>query len=459
MQPGFDIPLPEEGTGSGFGLRQEADENVSTTGRLELCGLLMQPLAAIAGPAYNGDADSKREMMDAPRRILYICHDGDLYGSQQSLSLMVAHLPTDRYRAFVSIARPGPLNERLNALPNVTVLSHRRLQWVKHDRRSSLKRLGDILTLLVGLPFKAMALAKTIREHEIDLVHTNASVSLEGALAARLAGVPHVWHIRELFMEENPKLHMVLGRAFSRWTIDRLSDRVLCISEAVARQFTPYREKTPEKYVTIYNALAPSDPPDTSSPHRLSWPEKHAFRLGYIGRLSSGKRFSDLLEAVALLREKGLEIELCVAGNFVDRDYEEQIQATLQSCHLSAIVHLLGYLDDTRPLLDTLDLLVLPSLNEPFGRVLIEAMLAGVPCLAANSGGVPEIITDGETGWLYPPKDTRALADQIAALMDDPARVDAVRQNAGRQAGERFTIEKQIRTLEACYQSTLERRR
>ncbi|WP_373533159.1 glycosyltransferase family 4 protein [Vampirovibrio sp.] len=403
-------------------------------------------------------------------RILFICHDGDLYGSQRSLSLIVAHLPPEHYQCFVSMARSGPLQAVLESYPNVQVLRHQRLQWVKHDPRNWLQKIGDVISLVASAFPRTWLLFNTIRREKINLVHTNVTVSLEGALAAALAGVPHVWHIRELFMEKNPKFHMVLGRALSRRIIDRFSDQVICISHAVRDQFGPCVEEDPDKYRLIYNAMTFQNLPSlllwndhqrammkSLSLASLRVAEQDVFRLGYIGRLSAGKGLHELLAALAILRQRGYALQLLVAGSFVDAPYEERIQAMVQHEGLADAVVFLGYQSDLTPMYEVLDLLVVPSVNEPFGRVVIEAMANGVPCIGANAGGIPEIIEHEETGWLYPPGDVWALADMIEPLTSTFWKLETIRQNARRMVCERFNIETQIRMLQECYQSAMNR--
>jgi glycosyltransferase involved in cell wall biosynthesis len=399
-------------------------------------------------------------------RILFICHDGDLYGSQQSLNLVVRHLSSEKYQCFVSIARPGPLQALLENDPNTVVLRHRRLQWVKHDPRSGLQKIGDCLTLFFAAPFRVWYLFNTLRREKINVVHTNSTVSLEGAIAAALAGIPHVWHIRELFMEPSPKFHMVLGRRLSRWIIDRFSDTVICISEAVRQQFGFYLHEDPDKYQLIYNALELEDVPYLLSRNdadkiamrafslkMLDLPNTDVFRVGYIGRLSEGKGFHELLQALLFLRARDIYVELIVAGHFVDEAYRKRIEETLQREALIHAVHFLGYREDLEPVYQVIDVLAVPSINEPFGRVVIEAMLKGVPCVAARAGGIPEIIDQGMTGLLYPPGEPDVLAAMIEELMIAPWKRDAIRENARRMVYERFNIETQVGMLERCYQS------
>lgn len=389
--------------------------------------------------------------MNKVHKILFICHDAALYGSQRSLELILKHLPSERYRCFVSVARPGPLEERLAHIPNVTVLKHKRLQWVKHDRRNALQKIGDIVTLFVNSFSRAKAIQTLIREHHIDLVHTNSTVSLEGALGSALAGVPHVWHIRELFMVPSPKFHLLLGCKLSRLIICSLGHRVICISKAVQKQFEPYQEVTPSQFPLIYNALESG----AISIEPILKPVRNCFQIGYLGRISEGKGLHELLDAMAILLQENLRIELHVAGAFVDNAYEKRISQQVLQLNLTDHVRFLGYQDDASAFLQPLDVLAVPSANEPFGRVIIEAMANRVPCIAAESGGAPELIEQGETGLLYPPGQAKVLALGLKTLYESPELAEKIKEKAGRMILKRFTINSQIRMLEECYQSLL----
>ena len=389
------------------------------------------------------------------KRILYICHDAQYYGAQQSLRLILKHLPQHGVECHVSVARSGPLEEELSKEPGIVLHRHHRVQWVKHDRRGLFSRFFmDPLHLLAQSVWRPWQLVRLIKKNGIDLVHTNSAVSLEGAIAARLAGVPHVWHIREIFMMDSPKFQPVLGRKLMRNLIDALSDRVICISGAVQQQFGIKLAQNPKRYPVIYNAVEPIK----MLPPRVDAPSHTPFRIGYVGRLSAGKRFHDLVEAMRILKTKKIEPELVVAGTFVDQPYERRIQDMLTQYRLDRQVTMRGYVSDPAELYGELDLLVVPSLNEPFGRVLIEAMQYGVPCVASDSGGVPEIITHGETGLLYPPGDTPVLAGLLEKIILHPEQMIAIRRSARHMVDTRFNSEDQIRRLLQCYADLLDER-
>lgn len=389
------------------------------------------------------------------RRVLYICHDGDLFGSQHSLAQIIEQLPAD-YEPFVSLARSGPLEERLKG--KATLLRHERAQWMKHDHRSVVRWLGDLLSLGVSVVPRVRHLVQLIKENRIDVVHTNSVVSLEGALAAKVAEVPHVWHIRELFALPNPKLNPLLGRGLTARVIASLSSKVVCISKAVQQPFIKkYSDKTTVIYnaVPVVNKLQVNKLQSTVLTGATDYPllDKGPKALGYVGRLSPNKRIMDVIEALVILREKGEAVPtLHVFGKFVDRVFERQIMAAIQQHHLESTVVWHGFETDVDQIYNTFDVFILPSLHEPFGRVLIEAMAAGKLCLGAKSGGIPEIIEPERTGFLYPPCDTQALATLIERVTHlDEKTVDTLLKYAKEDVMARFSMPTQMKALCAVY--------
>lgn len=385
-------------------------------------------------------------------RILYIVHDGNIYGSQKSLLLLLKALleKNEDYTLFVSLARDGALESELATL-GITTFRHKRLQWFKHDKRTALQRIFDALGVMMNAPARVFKIYSYIKKHRIDLVHTNSVVSLEGSLAAKLAGIPHVWHIRELFMEDSPKLIPIFGKRFSRTLIESCSNFRICISKAVQSQFLSPIEQNP----LIYNVLSPEQILLPGESEKNAFNPQRPLRIGYAGRLSEGKGFHDILDSLLIFRERypnQPQPVVSVVGNFVDTAYQQRIESFVKSNGLACQVSFLGYQDEMRPWYREIDVLVVPSKNEPFGRVIIETMAMGIPCIGADSGGIPEIITHDETGWLYPTGSPAALADTLQLIYQSPGLLEKISQKAGRMVMERFTIEQQRREIESLYQ-------
>jgi glycosyltransferase involved in cell wall biosynthesis len=148
-------------------------------------------------------------------------------------------------------------------------------------------------------------------------------------------------------------------------------------------------------------------------------------RLFACGRLNVVKGHQDLLVAVRLLLDQGVDLQLEIAGEDDDGGggYHRVLQARLEELGLTGKARLLGAIssDEIRKKLQNAHIFVLASWHEPLGVAYMEAMSCGVPVIGTNAGGVPELITHGETGMMVPPKSPEALADAILSLAQNPA--------------------------------------
>ena len=176
--------------------------------------------------------------------------------------------------------------------------------------------------------------------------------------------------------------------------------------------------------------------------------------VGSVGCLAPRKDYGTLLEALALLRERGLEPQLVLVGDGIERARLEEQARTLG---IAGRVRFLGERPDVERLLPLMDVFVLSSREEGIPNALLEAMAAGRPAVATAVGGTPEVLEDGRTGWLVPPRDPRALADALAEALE--ARDEAARRGAAarRETIEHRSIDAMVRHHEAFYAAALGR--
>ncbi len=361
-------------------------------------------------------------------------------------------MPRDQYEIFVSFAREGPLVDVFKAMPDVHVLFHQRIQGAKHEKFNMVKRLGNLAAVFLNTG-RVLPLVEIIQKHHIDLVHTNSLVSLEGAFAAKLAGVPHIWHIRELFQEDTPRFHLILGKSFTRTLVNHLSSRVLCVSDYVCQQFEPYRSHCPEKYTVVHNAIYCSSVPPVQPR-----PQREALQLVYAGRVSDGKRFQDIINAFCLLKERWgekLPYKLRVYGNFISPDFEKEILKKVDAHRLHSDISFEGYRQNLSKCLQDADLLLMPSSCEAFGRILLEAMVYGVPVVTARSGGPLEVVDEGVTGFFHQPESHESLADCLDAIYVNRQQLEPMRQYCQEKVRKHFDLNTQIQSIDMIYQDTL----
>jgi glycosyltransferase involved in cell wall biosynthesis len=193
-----------------------------------------------------------------------------------------------------------------------------------------------------------------------------------------------------------------------------------------------------------------------------------AIVVGTVGRLVPVKGHHYLLEAIARLGARRPALHLLLVG---DGPLRDDLTARATSAGLrvrnagdagvpsgpeGATVHMLGLRRDVARLLAAMDLFVLPSLNEGMGRVLVEAMAMELPCIASKVSGVPDVVDDGRTGVLVPPRDPAALVREIGTLIEDPQRARVMGRRGRRKVVPEFSVERMITKLEAVYRELLE---
>jgi glycosyltransferase involved in cell wall biosynthesis len=185
--------------------------------------------------------------------------------------------------------------------------------------------------------------------------------------------------------------------------------------------------------------------------------------VAVFSRLNRLKGIEYFLEAAALLAKSFEEVRFLIVGDSISDAYRVELEQFAAGLGLAERVVFTGFRSDVPELLSEVCVSVLPSLSEGLSNVVLEAMAAGVPIVATSVGGTPEMVEDGVTGLLVPPRDAAALAQAIGSLLGDPARGRSIGQAARRRVAERFSLEATVRETEQLYERLLravpERRR
>jgi glycosyltransferase involved in cell wall biosynthesis len=276
------------------------------------------------------------------------------------------------------------------------------------------------------------------------------------ALAAKLAGVPHVWHVRDSFLEFRS-----LWRFYRKY-ITGLSDRVVTVSGAIAEQFAA----APNVRI-IHNGLAPDEyavaDPDLGGQFRKTHGiDANAVIVGCVGRIKFIRKGQEILvQAAALLKERGIEAKYLIVGSAAvgNEEHLTNLKEMIVKLNLTNDVILAGELSEVRPAYAAMDIFVLPSAQpEPFGGVVLEAMGMALPIVATAIGGTIDQVKDRETGFLVPPRDPAALAEKLALFIKDPA----LRRKYGMAGRDRlrecFSLERLLNQLTALYEEVLSER-
>jgi glycosyltransferase involved in cell wall biosynthesis len=289
----------------------------------------------------------------------------------------------------------------------------------------------------------AIALRALIRRRRVALVHSNTSVVLSGAAAAAAAGVPHVWHVREIYSG--------FPRAWPAFRRALLTARALpCVSHAAAAQFGPDRRVS---VIPDGLAIDPSRPARGPAREALGI-DPEAPAIAVVGRISDWKGQDLLVRALASPRLRQRGVLGLVAGDpwpSAERR-RDAVVALARELGVAERLLLLGFRDDVANVYGAADLVAIPSTApDPLPGAAIEAAASGCAVLAAAHGGLPEIVRDGETGRLFAPGDAGAFAAAAAELLDDPERCAALGAAAARDVRERFAPERLAPAVQALY--------
>jgi glycosyltransferase involved in cell wall biosynthesis len=271
--------------------------------------------------------------------------------------------------------------------------------------------------------------------------------SLMGRILGRLAGVPIVVTARH-----SVQFGSIWREYLHRWT-GRLDDRTILICDFMRQQ-----EIGPAaRYVTIYNGIPPIHFPVRTGARQALQTELKlpptAVLVLTTGRLHPVKGHAEAIPALAQVVAQRPDVHFVWAGEGEERPLLEQ---RLARYNLTGRVHLLGNRDDVPALLTASDLFLLPSHSEGLSVAVLEAMAAGLPVVATAVGGTPELVIDGESGLLVPPRDPAALAEAILALLNDPGLAQRLGENGRYRATTQFTIQQMVQQTESLYEQLLD---
>src|SRR4029077_884427 len=176
------------------------------------------------------------------------------------------------------------------------------------------------------------------------------------------------------------------------------------------------------------------------------------FVVGWFGRMTAVKRTDDLLTMLAGLRERGIDALLLLVG---DGDDRERLEQRAHDLGLARSCLFLGYQDDVAPWYAICDAVVLTSASEGTPVTVIEALAAGRAVVATRVGGVPDVVDEGETGFLVRPRDTHALADRLESVARAPSRRAEMGRLARERVLERYAVERLVDDVDGLYRELL----
>jgi glycosyltransferase involved in cell wall biosynthesis len=322
----------------------------------------------------------------------------------------------------------------------------RLLPWLRHpiDPLSDATAVFRLASMLSG----------------VDLLHTHSSkAGIVGRLAARATGVPavvhtvHGWSFNETQPRGTRRAFIEIERAAARFT-----DRIVCVSESDRRLGIALGIGDASQYRLVRSGIDPSayrTGPGTRERMReaLGFSPDHVV-VGGIANFKPQKGPLDFIEAARRAHEASRHLRFFFAG---DGELRGEVERAVTSAGLDGVVRLLGWRSDVAELLSASDLFLLTSLFEGLPRVVLQAMAAGLPVVATDTGGTAEVVRDGITGRLVPPGAPEAAARAVVALAESASLRARMGAAGCRELGAEFDIRKMVTDLEAIYDDLLGR--
>ena len=365
-----------------------------------------------------------------PLRVMHVICELNPGGMEFGVVKLVNRLNQQRVRSAICSTKPAGEMKRL-VDPNVPIIELRRRQG------------ND--------PRLVWELYRVFRRERPDIVHTHAwGTLLEGLIAARLARIPVVVHGEHGTLQLRPHQRWLQRHGWGR--VDRVLSVSTRLTDKMAREigFPAERITTIRNGVdlTRFSRLARADARAT-----LNLPAD-AVVIGTVGRLVPVKDQASLLQAVRHLHDDGLFPTVILAG---EGPLRQALEAQIETLRLEQQVRLLGHRPDVETVLAALDVFVLSSASEGLSNTILEAMATGVPVVATAVGGADELVIDGSTGLLVPPKDPQALAAALARMLRDLPAAHEMGCAGRRRVESSFDVARMIDCYESLYHEVIAR--
>lgn len=363
--------------------------------------------------------------------ILYLANSGDIIGGGQiSLLGLLKRLNRGKYHPVVVCPAVGSLYDELKRIGVETHIV----------RMNTLRNLNFLLWVKT-----INRLVQLIKSKKIQIIHSNGSrATIFGGIAARLTKTPLIWHVRIVNSDK------LLDRLLAR-----LASKIIVISKAVSRRFNWLKNKE-DKIVLVYNGidLERFKPNVGIRKVRGESLSSKTPMVVTVGRLDWYKGHKYLLEAAEKIVQTLPDARFLIVG---DGGYRKRLENQVKQLNLDENVIFTGNRKDIPEILAGIDLFVLSSVSEGFGRAVAEAMACAKTVVATKAGGLSEVVEDGITGRLVSPKNSTALAEAIIELLKDKKKAENM-GIAGRKRVEKlFSIERNVKSIEELYEKILTR--
>jgi len=356
--------------------------------------------------------------------VLEIIGDPSLAGAPRHLLSIVENLDTEKFSIHV-ICPPGPLAGEIRHLRR-----HLDLEIIGMHSRMDLKAISKIRSHIKHL------------KPDIIHVHGTRAGSL-GRLAAIGLNIPVIYTEHLWTNEFKLGVIMTFFHYIGNWFLDLFTNLNIAVSFAVKDFLINAKISHEDKIIVIYNGIVPSN-------EKAKIFAEKEIRLATVATLNRQKGIQYLIRALPKIRQEFPNVSLEIIG---DGPYKRELVSEVKKYHLEKAVQFSGFIADVEKSLVKTDLYVQPSLSESFGLAIVQAMNVGLPVVATNTGGIPEVVTEGKSGYLVPSQNADKLAKAILDLLREPPKAKEMGEMAKKEVKLKFNLDDMIKELEQTYEA------
>ena len=386
--------------------------------------------------------------MKPKRNILFLHSSSDLYGADRSL-IRTVEAVMDEHGIIVCLPYDGPLVNYLEEIGCTVQVFN--LAVIRRKYFNPIGVIAFAISFFVGV----IRLLYICRKQQVELIHSNTTAVMIGGITAKLIGIPHLWHVREIIVKP------IIIRKFVSFMLGYFSQQIIGVSQSTIENLALDQSRIRKKSVVINNGI------DLSKYNRTSEIDikevhgvpKDRLLVGMIGRVSHWKGQDLFVEIAERILKNRLNVHFMAIGSpFKGQEYlMNEFENQIQEKGINSNFTIVPFTSSINDYILAFDLFILPStLPDPFPTTVLEAMATRRAIVANGHGGAPEMIEDSQSGYVVkPPNSVDEFVEKISILLEDPNLRKRFGKSAFVRVREEYNQDKYMRRISSLFARNL----
>ncbi len=387
------------------------------------------------------------------KSILFIHQSAELYGSDKTMLYFLSELDKSKYLPIIILPFDGPLKIELEKNNIKVVIA----PVLKLYRKMFTPK--NLFTFFKEYKKGIEILSELHRKHNFKLVYTHTLAALIGIFFAKKFKIKHLWHVQEIIAK--PK---IFNLAFKKMLSVKCNHKIVYDSIATMNFWVNNNKILTAKSEAVWNGIDVKNIPHFTNAETQEVRQNYFLSnnneliITLVGRINSWKGQQLLLDAFKILEIKNNNIKLVYLGSAPPNQeiFELDLKNKIKEYQLDNKVIIIPFQNQISKFWNSIDIAIVPSTEpEPFGMVVIEAMLAKKPVVASNHGGPTEIVVNNETGLLFEPNNETALAEAIQKLIQNDDLRKSFGENGFQRVLKTFSLENHVNHFEKIFEEII----